>query len=149
MGFALKWQSKVSTLWASFTAASARCSRKLCLKTNLRSRPRSGLNENSPALQRCGRPVESLGVREADGRNNCSSAANLVTGEINRVPDKRKSAPGLAAVLGPETEKDDPAFAHFDLGQSDLVLNLVLASQPARSQHTLLRITGNHLHRHL
>src|SRR5215813_13804175 len=40
---------------------------ELCLKSNLRSRPRSGPNENSPTLQRWGRRDESLQVREADG----------------------------------------------------------------------------------
>src|SRR4051812_17859877 len=30
-------------------------------------RPRSGLNDNSPALKRWGNPIDPFGVREADG----------------------------------------------------------------------------------
>ena len=41
-----------------------------------------------------------------------SDAKMLLLAQVDRVPNKGKSAPGLAAMLWPKAEKDNPAFSH-------------------------------------
>src|SRR5262249_5845660 len=48
-------------------------------------------------------------------------------------------------MLGPEAEYHNPALSHCHFSQRDSVLNLIFASQPARSQHTLFGITSDDL----
>ena len=47
-------------------------------------------------------------------------------------------------MLWPKAEENDPAFAHFDFGQGNLVLDLVFAQQPARTQNIVFRVTSDY-----
>src|SRR5580765_7093283 len=52
--------------------------------------------------------------------------------QIYRIPNERKRAPGLTAMLWPEGKQHDAAFSDRYFGERDLVLDALLAAQPAR-----------------
>lgn len=51
----------------------------------------------------------------ADG-TSALPAADESLGQVDRVPNERERAPGLAAMLRAKSEKDDPALAHRHFG---------------------------------
>src|SRR5438105_5389353 len=63
--------------------------------------------------------------------------------QIDRVPDKRKRTPGLAAMLWPKSKEHHTPFTHRHFGQGNLVFDFVFAPQPAGPEHIVFSITSD------
>src|SRR5438874_10695852 len=104
--------------------------------------------KRAPARSRSKR-VRSPTVREAMPRLMPSLTVGLLTQQllpgtqIDRVPDKRKRTPGLAAVLWPKSKEHHTPFTHRHFGQGNLVFDFVFAPQPAGPEHIVFSITSD------
>src|SRR5215510_7785719 len=115
-----------------------------------RTGERTGTVEEDSTQSRAGQAKPKVAARaEWTWWTHLSTQSTVSTspaGQIDRVPDKRKRAPGLPAVLRPKAEEDNPALTHGHFGERDFVLNSILAPQPSGLQHRLFPIAGDDLH---
>src|SRR6185369_10870893 len=87
-----------------------------------------------------GRPA-----RESRARCACHWLRHLFLAQVDRVPNEGKSAPGLAAVLWPKAEQDNPAFSQRHGSERNLVLKLIFTSQPTRPQDAFFGVARDDL----